>query len=100
MDDYRHFFADPTTLAAQLDGLARLHGRARVAEWKALAASGEWRALVARLLEEHYDPAYRRSSQAHYARLGEARRLAIDSSEPTAFAAAAEELAREARATV
>ncbi|MCX7960884.1 MAG: tRNA 2-selenouridine(34) synthase MnmH [Burkholderiales bacterium] len=100
MDDYRHFFADPTALAAQLDGLARLHGRARVAEWKALAARGEWRALVARLLEEHYDPAYRRSSQAHYARLGKARRLAIDSAEPAAFAAAAEELAREARATV
>jgi hypothetical protein len=56
MDEYRHFFADPAALGAQLDCLVELHGRERIAEWKALAERGEWRALVARLLEEHYDP--------------------------------------------
>jgi tRNA 2-selenouridine synthase len=97
MDEYRHFFEDPEALAAQLDCLAALHGRARIAEWKALAARGEWEALVARLLDEHYDPAYRRSSRSNFARLADARRVAIASADAAAFEAAAKELARKAR---
>jgi tRNA 2-selenouridine synthase len=95
MDEYRHFFEDPGSLAAQLDCLVPLHGRARIAEWKALAERGEWPALIARLLEEHYDPAYRRSSQANFARLAHAQRIAIASADAAAFEAAARELARE-----
>lgn len=95
MQEYRHFFADPTRLATQLDCLTALHGRARIAEWKALAARGEWPTLVARLLEEHYDPAYRRSSRSNFARLADARRIAVASSDPGAFDQAAEELTRE-----
>src|SRR6266849_5062425 len=62
LDEYRHFLEDRPALDAQLDCLVALHGRERVAEWKALAARGAWREFVARLLVEHYDPAYRRSS--------------------------------------
>jgi tRNA 2-selenouridine synthase len=72
MDEYRHFFADPAALGAQLDCLVALHGRKRVGEWKALAAAGDWADLVRRLLEEHYDPAYRRSAASNYPRLAEA----------------------------
>jgi len=68
-DEYRHFFADPASLDARLDCLVGLHGRERVAAWKALAAQGAWQELVGRLLEEHYDPAYRRSAQRNFARL-------------------------------
>jgi tRNA 2-selenouridine synthase len=93
MDEYRHFFADPQTLGAQLECLAGLHGRDKVSEWKSLAARGEWRALVARLLEEHYDPAYRRSAARNFPRLGEAQVLRLDSAEPEAFARLARELA-------
>jgi tRNA 2-selenouridine synthase len=92
VEEYRHFFTEPQALCAQLEGLAALHGRARVSAWKALAARGEWPALVARLLEEHYDPAYRRSAQAHFARLAEARTLAIGSADAAAFDAAARAL--------
>ena len=73
-EEYRHFFTDRKTLDAQLDCLLGLHGRERVEGWKALAARGAWQELVARLLEEHYDPAYRRSAQRNFARL--ARELA------------------------
>src|SRR6185503_8518447 len=72
MDEYRHFFDDPAALGAQLDCLVELHGRERIAEWKALAAQGDWHALVARLLEEHYDPAYRRSAARNFAKLPQA----------------------------
>jgi tRNA 2-selenouridine synthase len=69
-----------------------LHGRERIGEWKALAAAGEWAALVARLLEEHYDPAYRRSAAHNFPRLAQARSLRIASADPAAFDAAAREL--------
>jgi len=85
MDEYRHFFADPATLGAQLDCLVALHGRDRVGEWKSLAASGDWASLVRRLLEEHYDPAYRRSAASNYPRLAAARLLPLASPEAAGF---------------
>jgi tRNA 2-selenouridine synthase len=95
MDEYRHFFADRATLAAQLDCLAPLHGRARIEAWKGLAQRGEWEALVARLLEEHYDPAYRRSAERNFARLPRARVLRVAAPGADAFAALADGLAAE-----
>ncbi|MGA8005469.1 MAG: tRNA 2-selenouridine(34) synthase MnmH, partial [Burkholderiales bacterium] len=86
MDEYRHFFADRAALDAQLDCLVGLHGRERVGEWKALAARGAWPELVARLLAEHYDPAYRRSSLHNFARLPQAKTLHVPSPTEEAFA--------------
>jgi len=85
MDEYRHFFTDPALLGAQLDCLAGLHGRERVGAWKALAAAGEWPALVARLLEEHYDPAYRRSAAHNFPRLAGAQVLTLAAADDAAF---------------
>jgi len=90
LEEYRHFFADLSALNAQLDCLVDLHSRATVESWKTLAAQGEWAALVARLLEEHYDPAYRRSATRNFPRLAEAERIAL----PEADAAGFERLAR------
>ena len=91
MDEYRHFFSDPAALGAQLDCLVELHGRERIAEWKRLAERGEWRALVARLLEEHYDPAYKRSAARNFARLPSAPVLRVAAADDAAFARLAEE---------
>ena len=85
MDEYRHFFSDPAMLGAQLDCLVGLHGREKVGAWKALAAAGEWQALVARLLEEHYDAAYRRSAAQNFPRLAAARALSVNSTQQDAF---------------
>jgi tRNA 2-selenouridine synthase len=98
MDEYRHFFSDLPALDAQLDCLAGLHGSERVGEWKALAAEGRWAELVQRLLEEHYDPAYRRSAAHNFPRLKDAPRVRIASHEPAAFEAAAGGLAQGAGA--
>lgn len=93
MDEYRHFFADPALLAAQLDCLAELHGRERIDDWKRLAARGDWETFVARLLEEHYDPAYRRSAARNFARLPQAEILRVPSPDEAAFRRLAEEIA-------
>jgi tRNA 2-selenouridine synthase len=90
--EYEHFTLDRSALEAQLDCLVALHGRERIAQWKSLAASGDWRAFVARLLVEHYDPAYARSSTRNFVRLAEAPRLRIGGADDAAFDAAAREL--------
>jgi len=85
MDEYRHFFTDLPALGAQLDCLVALHGRERVEEWKSLAAAGAWPALVERLLEDHYDAAYRRSAAHNFPRLADAKVLRVESANDAAF---------------
>jgi len=81
LDEYRHFLEDRGALNAQLDCLVALHGRERINEWKALAAAGSWREFVERLLVQHYDPAYRRSSTKNYPQLSDAPSVRITSVE-------------------
>lgn len=92
MEEYRHFFAAPDVLAAQLECLAPLHGRERVDAWKALAARGAWAELVSRLLQEHYDPAYRRSAERNFVRLPQARVLHVAAADEEVFAGLARAL--------
>jgi len=92
MQEYRHFFAAPAALGAQLDCLVPLHGRERVEGWKALAARGAWEELVARLLAEHYDPAYQRSALRNFARLPQAQVLRVATADDAAFAGMARAL--------
>jgi tRNA 2-selenouridine synthase len=92
LEEYRHFVENPAPLDAQLDCLAGLHGRDKIAGWKSLAARGAWREFVALLLMEHYDPAYRHSSQRNFPQLQGAPRLTLRSGEDKAFDAAAREL--------
>ena len=96
IDEYRHFVEDPAALEAQLNCLIGLHGRERIARWKALASQGAWREFVAVLLDEHYDPAYRRSSLHNFVHLTQAARVEIGSAEAVAFDAAARTLIKYA----
>jgi len=93
IEEYGHFLADPATLKAQLDCLVALHGREVIGRWRAAADRGEWPALVADLLENHYDPAYRKSTHRNYARLDAARVLQPRDLSPSAIAGLATELA-------
>jgi tRNA 2-selenouridine synthase len=89
LQEYRHFLADRASLDKQLDCLVALHGRERIAQWKSMS---DWRELVARLLVEHYDPAYRHSSQRNFVRLGDAQQVRIAAADDAAFTLAAETL--------
>jgi tRNA 2-selenouridine synthase len=64
--DYVHFIADAASLEERLQPLTPLHGKATLARWSGLAATGDWDALVGELLERHYDPAYARSLDANF----------------------------------
>ena len=91
-DEYRHFFAEPAGLFAQLDCLHGLYGTNVVDAWKAQAGRGDWHDLVGSLLDDHYDPAYRRSSLRNFARLPQAETLLLESPTKEAFAALAHKL--------
>ena len=92
LDEYRHFLGDTKALDTQLDCLAALHGREKIAQWKSLAARGEWREFVSRLLVEHYDPAYRRSSMRNFNKLPDARAVRIASPDEACFTRTADSL--------
>jgi tRNA 2-selenouridine synthase len=65
--DYAYFPAEPGWLAEQLERLRGLQSNEMLARWLELVESGDFRALVTELLEEHYDPLYRRSQAKNYA---------------------------------
>ena len=71
-EEYAHFLADPAVLAARLAPLVALHGRAKLAHWNEIAVAGDWDALVAELLAEHYDPTYTRSIERNFPNAGDA----------------------------
>jgi tRNA 2-selenouridine synthase len=89
LEEYEHFTVDRAALEAQLDCLVALHGRERIGDWKALAQASRWREFVSRLLVEHYDPAYARSSERNFTRLREAPRVKIGNAGQAAFDEAA-----------
>jgi tRNA 2-selenouridine synthase len=95
LEEYRHFVDNPAALEAQLDCLAGLHGREKIAAWKSLAAQGDWRQFVKALLVEHYDPAYRRSSARNFSLLPQAEKLTMLRSDERSFDAAARSLLEE-----
>ena len=66
-DEYAHFFAAPEALAGCLTPLVEVHGKAKIARWQAMAKGADWDALIAELLEKHYDPIYARSLERNFA---------------------------------
>ena len=83
--EYQHFVSDPAGLGTQLEYLAAHHGQKQVGAWKTLAAGGKWNTLVRELLENHYDPAYARSTLKHYPRNAEGMRLEVTADSDAAF---------------
>lgn len=61
LETYPDMVADADRIDDALDRLIPLHGKAKVAEWRALAEAGDFRAFAEALIIEHYDPAYTRA---------------------------------------
>ena len=80
--EYGHFLQDPALLLERLRPLVPLHGKAAFARWEALAAGGDWDALIGELLEAHYDPLYGRSMARHFPAAGP--RAVFDLRDPSA----------------
>ena len=94
--EYAHFTGEPTSLAERIEGLRRLHGRTTIERWKSLIAAREWPEFVLDMLQNHYDPAYRKSTTANYPGLEDAVKVtAVDTSDNGFSILAREILAEE-----
>ena len=91
-EDYAHFESSRAVLAGKLDILAPLHGNERIAHWKSLLDAGDWDALVRDLLENHYDPAYRKSLFRNYRNAQSGEAVAVNGISRAAFLALARRL--------
>jgi tRNA 2-selenouridine synthase len=62
LTDYAHIVAEPARLDPLLDWVASRIGGDKLADWRMKVAAGDWPGFVTAVLEDHYDPAYDRSS--------------------------------------
>lgn len=93
MTAYADLVAAPDKFCATLDGLIHLQGREKVAQWQDMVQAGDFRAVAAGLMADHYDPRYARSSSKHGATPVD--RLHLQSLSPEGLRAAAGELAEK-----
>ena len=93
--EYGHFLEDPQALKARLECLTSLYGREVIKRWVELVDERAWDGLVADLLVNHYDPAYRRSTLRNYPDLADAWVLTLERLAPEAIDAAAADLTEE-----
>jgi tRNA 2-selenouridine synthase len=93
LDEYGFFAQDVEGFCRLLDALIDLRGRERVQQWQAMARAGQWAALFALLMQDHYDPLYERSMQRHFASLAGAPVVDLADGGPAALQRAAQALA-------
>lgn len=88
---YRHLAADPAELMATLRRLPSHPGPRQLEAWLRMVEEGAVEALATALIEQHYDPAYRRAARKHSrAVLGE---IALDDLAPASLDRAAADIA-------
>ncbi len=89
MEDYDYFVKDPAFFCDRLDKLIDLKGRALIDEWKSRVHAGQTAAVVAELLEKHYDPGYETSTARNFRHYAQAPALKLDGPDHQAMAEAA-----------
>ena len=66
VDEYAHMLTEPAALKNRLNQLTALQSGEVIARWLELIDARAWTVLVRDLLENHYDPLYRRSMAKSY----------------------------------
>lgn len=64
--DYDYMLRDPEYLIGRIEALRPLRGNETVDRWIDLARDQHWSELVESLLNNHYDPLYRKSQELNY----------------------------------
>ena len=65
-EDYSHLVADPVGMVKLLAPLKPLIGGEELKRWKGLAETGDVDQLFERVMSQHYDPCYERSTRRSY----------------------------------
>ena len=91
-EDYGHLAADPKEMVERLSPLKPLIGGEELQRWHELAAQARVDELFERVMSQHYDPCYSRSTNRAYGGLERAMRIDLSSLGPASLRVAAEEL--------
>jgi tRNA 2-selenouridine synthase len=65
-EDYPHLAADPSGMVRMLDPIMPLVGKEVFSRWQKLAATEQIDALFERVMTDHYDPCYARSTRKDF----------------------------------
>ena len=95
--EYGHFLGDPQALKAKLACLTSLHSKDTLARWMSQVETRQWDELVADLLANHYDPAYRRATLKNFEHLAQAQLLQPEKLDAASLARIAAQLIAGAR---
>ena len=99
--DYAYLGDDVADLQFKLGCLSRVVPNDTLARWKGYAAAHDLPALFAELIDQHYDPLYKRSQNGNYQHFADAVRVCADDLTPAGIAAVAEAiLAQSAHVSV
>lgn len=90
--DYAYLGEDPIRLQAKIGCLAGVQSNATLDRWKTLAAEGALAELFGELMDQHYDPLYKRSQQHNYIGYAAAPVLRAPSLDPEGLAGLAGEI--------
>ncbi len=90
--DYAYLGEDPIRLQAKIGCLAGVQSNATLDRWKTLAAEGALAELFGELMDQHYDPLYKRSQQHNYIGYAAAPVLCAPSLDPEGLAGLAREI--------
>lgn len=91
-EDYRHFEADPEAFVTRLEYLRQLIGNAELGLWREMARERRMPELFERIMQVHYDPAYKRSTSRHYPDLAATPLIELNDLSPAALRTAAQDL--------
>lgn len=91
-EQYAHYLASPALFSNRLRALTELQGKATIARWSAMAAAGDWDALIGELLAKHYDPTYSRSLERNFPAARDAMTIEARDISESGFVAVAREL--------
>jgi tRNA 2-selenouridine synthase len=94
-EDYAHFVEDPVGMVEKLAPLKPLIGGEELATWRSLAAAGQVNELFERVMRNHYDPCYERSTKKSYGRAVDGPLIELPSLSPERLAGVAVDLAHE-----
>jgi tRNA 2-selenouridine synthase len=87
--DYGYLGDDVQLLQRNIQRLRELQSRETLTRWQTLAEERAFPVLFGELIDQHYDPLYRRSQHGNYVRYAEAPRLQCDDLSPAGIQALA-----------
>ena len=85
LEEYAHFLSFPETLLEQISHLSALRGKETVERWSELISQRRWGEFVQDMLENHYDPAYRKSLGKNYGERADSLGFTLSGTGPTDF---------------